>query len=93
MVWKGIANAATAALLATESVNALEGSRNPLLPSKQYRRAVNTNKATKEAARNVKRQYFPPNATDVNTINTPTGVQIRYKEPGNEGVCETTPGK
>ena len=42
-------------------------------------------------------QYFEPrqlpaNATGVTTIKSPTGVTIRYKEPGKEGVCETTPG-
>lgn len=26
------------------------------------------------------------------TITTPQNVTIRYKEPGKEGVCETTPG-
>ncbi|PIA97398.1 Carboxypeptidase S1 A [Cercospora beticola] len=41
---------------------------------------------------NVKRQYFPANATDVKSFTTPTNVTIRYKEPGKEGVCETTPG-
>lgn len=41
---------------------------------------------------NLKRQYFPANATGVKTFKTPTGVTIRYKEPGKEGVCETTPG-
>ncbi|KAK4888979.1 hypothetical protein LTR27_012200 [Elasticomyces elasticus] len=39
-----------------------------------------------------KRQYFPANATDVKTITSPTNVTIRYKEPGKDGVCETTPG-
>ncbi|KAK3111383.1 hypothetical protein LTR53_013436 [Teratosphaeriaceae sp. CCFEE 6253] len=39
-----------------------------------------------------KRQYFPANATDVKTIVTPTNVTIRYKNPGDAGVCETTPG-
>lgn len=40
-----------------------------------------------------KRQlYLPANATGVKTITTPTGVEIRYKEPGTEGICETTPG-
>lgn len=40
-----------------------------------------------------KRQVtFPANVTDYKTITTPTGVKIRYKEPGKEGVCETTPG-
>lgn len=40
----------------------------------------------------VKRQYFPAEATDVKSFKTPTGVTIRYKEPGKQGVCETTPG-
>jgi carboxypeptidase C (cathepsin A) len=39
-----------------------------------------------------KRTYFPKPATGVKTITTPQGVKIRYKEPGKEGVCETTPG-
>lgn len=34
----------------------------------------------------------PANATGVTTITSPAGVQIRYKEPGNDGFCETTPG-
>lgn len=37
-------------------------------------------------------RQIPANATDVTTIQSPTGVTIRYKEPGKEGVCETTPG-
>ena len=40
-----------------------------------------------------KRVYFPKPATDVKEFTTPTGVKIRYKEPGKAGVCETTPGK
>lgn len=36
--------------------------------------------------------YYPKAAEDVEPIKTPTGVTVRYKEPGNEGVCETTPG-
>ncbi|KAK7546083.1 Alpha/Beta hydrolase protein [Phyllosticta citricarpa] len=38
------------------------------------------------------RVYLPSNATDVKTIVSPTNVTIRYKEPGQAGVCETTPG-
>lgn len=38
------------------------------------------------------RRQLPPEANGVKTILTPTGVQIRYKEPGQVGVCETTPG-
>ena len=37
-------------------------------------------------------RQLPANATGVTTIQSPTGVTIRYKEPGKEGVCETTPG-
>jgi carboxypeptidase C (cathepsin A) len=43
-------------------------------------------------APNFRRRQVPANATDVTTIQSPTGVQIRYKEPGKAGVCETTPG-
>lgn len=42
--------------------------------------------------RNVKRTYFPHPTTDYYTIKTPTNVTIRYKMPGEEGICETTPG-
>lgn len=44
------------------------------------------------AVQNLEQRQIPANATDVNTIQSPTGVQIRYKEPGKAGVCETTPG-
>jgi hypothetical protein len=37
-------------------------------------------------------RQLPANATGVKTITTPQNVTIRYKEPGKEGVCETTPG-
>ena len=37
-------------------------------------------------------RQVPANATGVTTITSPSGVQIRYKEPGNDGFCETTPG-
>ncbi|KAK4540654.1 hypothetical protein LTR36_008985 [Oleoguttula mirabilis] len=84
--------AATAALLAAAPADALKGSRNPLLPKRQHARSVDTSGPAVEAARNVKRQYFPANATDVKTFTTPTNVTIRYKEPGAAGVCETTPG-
>lgn len=40
----------------------------------------------------LKRQYYPADATNVKSITTPTNVTIRYKEPGEDGVCETTPG-
>ncbi|KAI9708649.1 MAG: hypothetical protein M1820_003867 [Bogoriella megaspora] len=37
-------------------------------------------------------RQLPKGITNVTTISSPTGVTIRYKEPGNAGVCETTPG-
>ncbi|KAF2862632.1 hypothetical protein K470DRAFT_212433 [Piedraia hortae CBS 480.64] len=74
-------------LAAAWSVEAFGGSRQPLLPKRhQDRRSIDN------AVRLLKRQYYPADATDVKTIKTPTGVQIRYKEPGKEGVCETTKG-
>ncbi|KAL8942993.1 MAG: hypothetical protein Q9216_001349 [Gyalolechia sp. 2 TL-2023] len=37
-------------------------------------------------------RQLPADPVGVRTITSPSGVQIRYKEPGLEGVCETTPG-
>ena len=48
--------------------------------------------ATVKAVPSLEPRQVPANATDVTTIKSPTGVTIRYKEPGKEGVCETTPG-
>lgn len=47
---------------------------------------------TTEAFPSLEPRQVPANATGVNTIKSPTGVTIRYKEPGKEGICETTPG-
>lgn len=38
------------------------------------------------------RRQLPNSPTGVKTIKTASNVTIRYKEPGKEGVCETTPG-
>ncbi|KAL2824535.1 peptidase S10, serine carboxypeptidase [Aspergillus cavernicola] len=38
------------------------------------------------------RRQLPNDPTGVRSIETPNNVTIRYKEPGKEGVCETTPG-
>ncbi|OQE31535.1 hypothetical protein PENSTE_c001G02100 [Penicillium steckii] len=38
------------------------------------------------------RRQLPNSPTGVKTIKTANNVTIRYKEPGKEGVCETTPG-
>ncbi|KAF7172956.1 hypothetical protein CNMCM5623_005100 [Aspergillus felis] len=40
----------------------------------------------------VDRRQLPKNPTGLKTIHTANNVTIRYKEPGKEGVCETTPG-
>lgn len=37
-------------------------------------------------------RQVPADATDIKTLTTPQGITIRYKEPGQAGVCETTPG-
>ncbi|KAL4888109.1 peptidase S10, serine carboxypeptidase [Aspergillus ambiguus] len=37
-------------------------------------------------------RQLPKDPTGVKTITTANNVTIRYKEPGKEGVCETTPG-
>lgn len=34
----------------------------------------------------------PAEPTGVKTITSPQGASIRYKQPGKEGVCETTEG-
>ncbi|KAF9894203.1 hypothetical protein FE257_007705 [Aspergillus nanangensis] len=38
------------------------------------------------------RRQLPKDPTGVKTITTANNVTIRYKEPGKEGVCETTSG-
>ena len=38
------------------------------------------------------RRQLPQDPTGVQTIKTANNITIRYKEPGKEGVCETTPG-
>lgn len=47
---------------------------------------------TVNAVPSLESRQIPANATDVTTIKSPTGVTIRYTEPGKAGVCETTPG-
>ena len=46
---------------------------------------------TTSSPRHVERQA-PARPSGVKTITSPNGAKIRYKEPGKEGVCETTPG-
>lgn len=44
------------------------------------------------AAHTFPRRQAPNPAQNVTTIKSPSGVTIRYKEPGKDGICETTPG-
>lgn len=37
-------------------------------------------------------RQLPADPSGVTTITSPGGATIRYKQPGLEGVCETTPG-
>jgi hypothetical protein len=37
-------------------------------------------------------RQLPADPVGVKTLVTPNGVNITYKEPGKEGICETTPG-
>jgi hypothetical protein len=39
------------------------------------------------------RRQLPAEPLNVTTIYSPGGVQIRYKMPGKDGVCETTEGE
>ena len=38
------------------------------------------------------KRQIPADPTGVTTVIAPSGAQIRYKEPGKSGFCETTPG-
>ncbi len=40
----------------------------------------------------LKQRQLPVDATGVQTLTSPSGVTIRFKNPSAEGVCETTPG-
>lgn len=37
-------------------------------------------------------RQLPAPVQGLKTITSPSGVTIRYKEPGKAGICETTPG-
>ena len=38
------------------------------------------------------KRQIPADPTGVTTVTAPSGAQIRYKEPGKSGFCETTEG-
>lgn len=37
-------------------------------------------------------RQLPADPIDIQSLTTPNGATITYKEPGKEGICETTPG-
>lgn len=41
---------------------------------------------------NLDNRQLPAEPTGVTTISSPGGAQIRFKQPGKDGICETTPG-
>ncbi|ETN42933.1 uncharacterized protein HMPREF1541_02091 [Cyphellophora europaea CBS 101466] len=49
-------------------------------------------KRSKGPAIQISPRQLPAEPVDVQSVTSPNGVTIRYKEPGKEGVCETTPG-
>lgn len=87
MLFKTLAPFAAAFLSSCPTTSAVGSGRNAKLPRALYESRDETVKLDL-----YKRQYFPANATDVRTFTTPTNVTIRYKMPGEAGVCETTPG-
>ena len=53
---------------------------------------VHSRRKTKGPAVQLSPRQLPAEPTGIQTIISPNGVNITYKEPGKEGVCETTPG-
>lgn len=45
-----------------------------------------------DRAMQVNKRQLPAEPTGVQSLVTPAGINITYKDPGAEGVCETTPG-
>ena len=45
-----------------------------------------------ERVHNFRPRQYPAAAVGVQTVTGPNGINITYKMPGSEGVCETTPG-
>ncbi|KAK5175139.1 uncharacterized protein LTR77_000276 [Saxophila tyrrhenica] len=82
MLFKSLAASAALLLSSTQLVSASLGS------------SFHTERTTVPKYKNAKskRQFFPKPAENLHEITGPTGVKIRYKKPGDAGVCETTDG-
>jgi carboxypeptidase C (cathepsin A) len=53
---------------------------------------ISAGSVPEEVREKLLKKQVPAEPTDVKEITSPNGVTIRYKQPGKEGVCETTPG-
>ena len=53
---------------------------------------VHNRRQTKGPAVQISPRQLPAEPTGVQTIVSPNGVNITFKEPGKQGICETTPG-
>jgi hypothetical protein len=53
---------------------------------------VSAKKPMRNAPAPLKPRQLPKEPKGVKTIHSPSGATVRYKEPGKDGVCETTKG-
>ena len=53
---------------------------------------VHDRRRSKGPAVQLSPRQLPAEPTGVQTIVSPNGVNITYKQPGQAGICETTPG-
>ena len=83
MFFKGLQSATVAAFVSCLLLTNVEGLKRRDFPSKSRR--------PHQGPRILERQV-PAEPTNVTKITSPSGATIRYKEPGKEGICETTPG-
>jgi hypothetical protein len=63
-----------------------------ILPASLALATVLYSSTTSGAITHLADRQLPVDPTGVQTLLTPSNVTIRYKQPGKEGICETTPG-
>lgn len=49
-------------------------------------------KRPEKAPLRVHKRQLPANPTGIQSVTSPSGVNITFKDPGAAGICETTPG-
>lgn len=64
----------------------LLGAASAMLPGPKYQKPH-----VEKAAQIIKRQ-LPAPTVGVQSVVSPNGANITFKDPGQEGICETTPG-